>query len=167
MEVNEIVQDYKINFDGKTCIVYINYKKLSEFVISFDTNDLFHLLGFHKITRLRATRWVDLVSKNQFVLSNYKNHPEFREVLSRIDNYLFLYELFYQDKVKICILEKDLNSNPMKLQVIFYKEDDTRAVILGLKKDFSGVYKLATLHEAKKDKYSSLRRTNVEKIEWT
>ena len=167
MEIKEIFEDYELNFADRSCNVYINYKKLPNFLVVFDIKDLFHLLGIHKITRLRASRWVSEVRNGSFSLGAYRRHPNFRESLSRIRNYDFLYELFYRDKVKICILEKDLDRNPMKLQIIFYKEDDNKVIVLGLKKDDDlNAFKLATLHESHKNKYRGVRKTTVKKIEW-
>ena len=59
MDIQEIVSDYELNFSGKTCKVLTSYKKLPEFEVRFDKEDLFHILGIHKLkTRYRASSWI-------------------------------------------------------------------------------------------------------------
>ncbi|WP_228065154.1 hypothetical protein [Streptococcus cuniculi] len=93
------------------------------------------MLGLHKLnTGYYASSWILEMRKGNFDLGEFKNHPNYKDVRPRIANYEFIYEIFYKDKVKICILDKDLSRNTMRLSVVFYKNKDKKVVVLGLKK---------------------------------
>ena len=167
MDLLEIVKDYELNFDKKQCTVYTGYKKLPEFTVLFDMEDLFHLLGIHKLnTGLRSSSWLKAVKEGNFQLEKYFRHPAFNNVRPRIKNYEFIYEIFYQDRVKVCVLEKDLDRNTMKLSVVFYKEQKKRIVVIGLRKDKLGYFRPVTLHESRNNPYSGVKKTFVKGIEW-
>ncbi|OTG47803.1 PBECR4 domain-containing protein [Streptococcus agalactiae] len=167
VDLKEIVNDYELNFCGKRCKVETNFKHLPEFMILFDIRDLYHLPGIHKLkTKYRATNWVEAVKADVFLLSNYSKHPNFREVLPRVDNYNFLYEIFYQFRVNVCILDKDLTKNTMKLSVVFYKDNKKKLVVVGLKRDETGVFRPATLHESRNNPYKRIRHTAIKSITW-
>lgn len=167
MDLLEIVKDYELNFDKKQCTVYTGYKKFPEFTVLFNTEDLFHLLGIHKLdTGFRSTSWLEAVKGNEFQLGRYINHPAFKDVRPRINNYDFIYEIFYQDRVKVCILEKDLSRNTMKLSVVFYKEQRKQVVVLGLRKDKLGYFRPVTLHESRNNPYGGVKKTFVQGIKW-
>ncbi|MDG3141466.1 PBECR4 domain-containing protein [Streptococcus suis] len=167
MNLKDIVDDYELNFCNKKCEITTNYKELPTFLVYFEINDLYHLLGIHKLkTKYRATNWIKAVKSDSFILSKYSKHPNFREVIPRINNYNFLYEIFYQFQVNVCVLEKDLSRNTMELSIVFYKDDSKKIVVIGLKKDRTGVFRVATLHESRTNKYKSIRYTMIKSINW-
>ncbi|WP_242258087.1 PBECR4 domain-containing protein [Streptococcus thoraltensis] len=167
MDLKDIVDDYELNFCNKKCKISTSYKELPTFLVHFEITDLYHLLGIHKLkTQYRATSWIDAVKSNSFILSDYSKHTNFREVIPRISNYNFLYEIFYQFQVKVCVLEKDLVRNTMELSIVFYKDNSKKIVVIGLKKDKTGVFRVATLHETRVNKYKSIRHTMIKSIEW-
>ncbi|MDT2748897.1 hypothetical protein BI362_00975 [Streptococcus parauberis] len=168
MELKEIIQDYELNFNNKKCKIETGYKTMPFFVVSFNSNNLFHLLGIHKLnTEYRASTWPEAVMNENFILENYKRHKSFFDVIPRIENYEFLYEIFYASRIKVCILEKDLKNNTMKLSVVFYKFDKKKTVVIGLKKDIKlGYFIPATLHVNRKNTYSRYRQTIVKSILW-
>ncbi|HHT7829917.1 TPA: PBECR4 domain-containing protein [Streptococcus suis] len=167
MEIREIVEDYELNFNGRSCLFITGYKGLEEFIVKFETLDLFHLLGIHKLkTGLYARTWLEQVKTGNFRLEEFYSNESFREVLPRIKNYDFFYEIFYRDKVKVCILDKDLSRNTMKLSVVFYKDKHRNVVILGLKRDKLGNFRPATLHESRGNRYSRNKKTLIKSIKW-
>ena len=150
MDLKDIIQDYELNFNNKRCIVSTGYNKLPEFTVMFDVKDLYHLLGIHKLQlNLHATSWVEQVKKDAFQLGQFSKHPVFYDILPRINNYDFIYEIFYQSKVKVCVLEKDLSKNTMHLSVVFYKQDGKKVIVMGLRKDRQGYLRPVTLHESR------------------
>ncbi|WP_077321768.1 PBECR4 domain-containing protein [Streptococcus pseudoporcinus] len=168
MDLKEIIQDYHLNFDSKKCKIEMGYKKMLFFLVSFTLNDLFHLLGIHKLkTNYRASTWIEAVASDKFVLENYKKHQNYFDIIPRIQNYEFLYEIFYAAKLKVCTLEKDLSRNTMKLSVVFYKYDKKKIVVIGLKKDKKrGYFIPATLHVNRNIPYKRYRQTVVTAISW-
>lgn len=167
VELREIVSDYELNFHGKTCVFETGYKNLPEFEVRFDILDLFHILGIHKLnTGMFAKNWVQKVKENTFSIYEYRKQNLFRDSLTRIQNYDFFYEIFYQDKVKICILDKDLTKNTMKLSVIFYKTKEAKTIVIGLRKTSQGHYVPVTLHENRNNPYKNNKTTIIKAIEW-
>ena len=165
MNIKEIVEDYELNFSGKQCLFRTSYNKLPEILVRFEVEDLFHILGIHKLdTGLRAKKWIEKVKKNQFLLSDYSKHSRFSEVLPRVRNYEFFYEIFYQDKVKVCILNKDLMRNTMNLSVVFYKDEKKKVIVIGIRRTSEGYYVPATLHESKSNTYSRMKKTSITKV---
>lgn len=167
MNLREIVKDYELNFDGKFCTIFTNYKNFPKFTVAFDVKDLYHLLGIHKLqTGLYASSWIKAIKEDSFDLTRYKNHPDFRMIRPRINNYGFFYEIFYLDNVQICILDKDLSKNTMRLSVVFYKEHKRQVVVVGLRRDKTGYFRPVTLHESRNNPYRSVRKTIIKKVEW-
>lgn len=166
MELLDCILDYQAKFDGKKCQVSTNYKPLATFEIDFRLTDLHHLFGLHKITSEMASKTIPKVLKGDFNLEDYKKKDCFNEVLERISLYAFIGDVFYSNKISYCILGKDLNSNTMKLDVLFFEAEQNRTLILGFRKDKSGVFKPVTLHKTNPRKYSKYRVTKIDKIEW-
>lgn len=167
MDIKAIIEDYALNFDGKICRFTTGYKHLPEFSVVFRLSDLFHLLGMHKLdTGLHAVQWVREVQADQFDFSKFAGHPNMKDVRPRIANYDVFYELFYKDQVKICILDKDLSRNTMKLSVVFFKEKKHRTIVIGLKKDKNGYFRPATLHESSGNPYARNRKTAIKSVQW-
>lgn len=165
MNIKEIVEDYELNFSGKQCLFQTSYNKLPEILVRFEVEDLFHILGIHKLdTGLRAKKWIECVKSSQFMLNDYSKHSRFSEVLPRVRNYKFFYEIFYQDKVKVCVLDKDLTRNTMKLSVVFYKDEKKKVIVIGIRKTSEGYYVPATLHESRSNIYSRMKKTVIKKI---
>lgn len=65
-----------------------------------------------------------------------------------------------------CIVAKDLSKNTMKLDVIFFEDEDKnkRSAVLGLRRDKSGVFKPVTLHFTSAKKYAKVRKTDVKEM---
>lgn len=167
MDIKSIVDDYGLNFAGKTCLFTTGYKQLPEFSVKFELSDLFHLLGIHKLnTGLYASKWLDEVQSGKFTLGDYFGHPSIKDVRPRIANYEFFYEVFYKDQVSICVLDKDLSRNTMRLSVVFFKEQKRQVVVLGLKRDKLGYFRPATLHEASGNPYARNRKTIIKTVRW-
>ena len=86
-------------------------------------------------------------------------------MFSRFNNYSFIERIFYDKKVKVCVLNKDLNSNNMHLDLVFFEEQGRTALVLGLRK-VGNYYRLITLHESDIRKYKKVRKTKINNISW-
>lgn len=166
MRLQNILDDYTKNFNGKICVLETNYKKIPTIRISFHCNDLYHLLGLHKILKnINADRVISKIQNGDITFKDIQRHSDFGDIKPRIENYNFLHQLFIDNRVKICVLKKDLIKNTMNLDVVFYKPKNNRCIVLGLRQQ-EKVYYLTTLHEAHSDKYIHLKQTKINCIRW-
>lgn len=162
------LNDYQKKFCEKRCLLEINYKGLDDIVVVFTETDLHHLLGLHYVLdkAVRATESIEMIKNNELLISDFTNHEYFSEMFSRFKNYNFIERVFYDKKVNICVVAKDLKSNNMKLHLVVYEITGRTAVVLGIRKITDKHYKLVTLHEANPKKYNKVRKTKIKNIEW-
>lgn len=166
-DLQQIVHRYQRYFDGKRCVIKTNYKSLSNFSVFFCISDLHHLLGLHKLLKLTATQTIPKIIDGTLNLDDLRKNKNFHDVKDRIENYNFIEEVFIGNRCPCCILKKDILNNKMNLSVVFYKEEQKKYVILGLKKDKKrDLYIPATLHTSRNNKYDSYRKTQFSIIEW-
>lgn len=168
MELLEILDDYKNSFCNKICCIETEFKEINLIKVYFSKNDLFHLLGLHKvISGTNATKTIQNIEKGKLKISDVQKHHNFKMILPRIKNYNFLYDVFYKKNVELCIVGKDIKCNTMKLNFIIYKNKGYEVIVLGLKKNTkTDIYYLATLHKTYENKYSEVRKTKIKNIEW-
>lgn len=165
--LRRLYEDYKGKFHGNICKVETNYKKLNYFIVKFNVLDLHHLFGIHKITSYKANETIEKLENNRFDLFKYKKYREFREVLARINHYDFIGEIFIDNKYNYCILDKDLRKNTMKLSVVFYKEDEDKYIVFGLRKIYNNIFVPTTLHEGRgKATYKTFKQTKILNVKW-
>ena len=167
VDLKKLYDDYKNNFHNNSCKVEINYKKLSEFVVKFNILDLHHLFGIHKLEKISASKTIKLLENNELDLVKYRNYKIINEVVDRINNYNFISEIFIDKKYNYCVLDKDLNRNTMNLSIVFYKEDEDKYVVFGLRKIYNNVFVPTTLYEGRGTAvYKSRRQTTINNIKW-
>lgn len=166
MELSELVKDYRKNFVGKSCRVSTNYSDLTNLIVNFQTTDLHHLFGLHKLTRDYASQTLSQIESGKFDLSDFKNLPTYREVISRIALYPFITDIFTKRATEYCIIRKDLSNNSMNLDLVFFEGDSRNVKVLGLRRDRNGFYRLVTLHESSAKKYARVRKTKITDIIW-
>ena len=166
--LKDILDDFYEKFSSKKCRIKTNYSKLSEFVVVFNVLDLHHLLGLHKVTRLKASESIEKVKKEELTIESLINHSRYSDIKARLANYKFLEEVFYKSVIEVCILEKDIqHKTSMELSVVFFKKETNKYIVLGLRKNLkTNTYHLATLHETRNDKYSSYKKTKFKIVEW-
>lgn len=162
------LNDYQKKFCGKRCLLELNYKGLVDIVVVFTETDLHHLLGLHYVLdkAVSATKSIEMIKNNELLISDFTNHQDFSKMFKRFKNYGFIERVFYDKKVNICVVAKDLKSNNMKLHLVVYEISGRSAIVLGIRKITDTCYKLVTLHEASSDKYKKLRKTEIKNIEW-
>lgn len=163
-ELIDIYDYYIKNFCiYKSFIVYTNFKPLEKIQIVFEENQLHHLLGLHKVTNNRASKNIDLIKRNLLTISNIRQHNKFSEIKFRLIGFFSIGNMFLNQTSKFCILAKDIGSNTMDLDVIFYDEIDTSSImILGLRKrQGSDIYAPTTLFRTRKDKYDKIRKAKI------
>lgn len=162
------LNDYQKKFCGKRCLLELNYKGLDDIVLVFTETDLHHLLGLHYVLdkAVSATKSIEMIKNNELLISDFTNHQDFLKMFKRFKNYGFIERVFYDKKVNICVVAKDLKSNNMKLHLVVYEISGRSAIVLGIRKITDTCYKLVTLHEASSDKYKKLRKTEIKNIEW-
>lgn len=57
----KILDDYRHYFSDRQAIVQTNYHPLSDFIVTFNTNNLPHLMGWEKL-------WIDVVMLNTLLI---------------------------------------------------------------------------------------------------
>ena len=165
--LQSVLIDYQEKFCHKKCLLEINYPKFDKIVVTFHEHDLHHLLGLHYVLdkSINATASIQRIKDNKLFLSDFTKSTNFRQMFSRFINYSFIERVFYDKKVKVCVLNKDLNSNNMRLDLVFYEEQGRTALVLGLRK-VGNYYRLITLHESDIRKYKKVRKTKINNISW-
>ncbi|AME09652.1 hypothetical protein HMPREF1983_00915 [Gemella bergeri ATCC 700627] len=167
VDLKKLYDDYKKKFHNNSCMIETNYKKLNEFIVKFNILDLHHLFGIHKLENINASKTKEFLEKNELDLNKYRKYKNFNEVVNRINNYNFISEIFIDKKYNYCILAKDLNKNTMKLSVVFYKENEDKYIVFGLRKIYKNVFVPTTLHEGRGQAiYKSYRQTKIKNIKW-
>ena len=166
----DILNDYKTLFNGKRVSIETNYKKISNFKVHFNTRDLPHLMGWDKIVdkKSNATNLIKFVSKESLTLETSKNHRKFHEAKNRMLNYNFIHDIFIHKNVNVCVMTSDMKPNPQRLDIVFYREKQHEAVMLGLRKEEKmGYFVPTTLHTPKlQNNYNGRRRTSIKTIDW-
>ena len=162
------LNDYQKKFCGKRCLLEINYKGLDDIVVVFTETDLHHLLGLHYVLdkAVRATESIEMIKNNKLLITDFTNHQDFSKMSSRFKNYSFFERVFYDKKVNICVVAKDLKGNNMKLNLLVYEISGRSAIVLGIRQITDTYYKLVTLHEASSNTYKNVRKTKIKNIEW-
>ncbi|TWT12088.1 PBECR4 domain-containing protein [Streptococcus sp. sy004] len=166
MELRDLVEDYREKFVGKSCQVSTNYKNLSQIVVSFQTTDLHHLLGLHKLTNDYASKTIEQIIVGTFIIENFKGNSNFREVKERISLYPFIIDIFIHQATDYCVIRKDLSRNTMNLDLIFFEGNKREVTVLGLRRSKEGIYRLVTLHRSLAKKYARVRKTKITQIKW-
>lgn len=169
----KIFDDYHQHFSGRNVIFTTNYRLIKEFEVRFNDNDLPHLMGWHKVTykNRSASYIINLVKKQKMTFNNTRKHQDFHKIKSRILNYNFLHEIFYQFNPNVCVMTSDMHPNPLCLDIVFFKQNKPREiVILGLRRERKLHYFVpTTLHteSSHHNQYLLRRRTKVIQIQWT
>ncbi|MEB6085064.1 PBECR4 domain-containing protein [Enterococcus casseliflavus] len=168
--LTNLLNDYRCNFHGRSCKVRTNYKGLKEFEVAFYDEGLPHLLGLHYVGKNRAgSRILEDIDSGRMTAQTIMKHAEFRQkdIRNRILLYPFVYEVFVDQKIKVCVPMDNVKPNNMRLSCVFTKKGTKEEIVLGLKRDNrDGIFKPATLHSNKKAKYTLLKCSKVESIIW-
>lgn len=162
------LNDYQKKFCEKRCLLELNYKGLDNIIVVFNETDLHHLLGLHYVldTTVGATKSIEMIKNNELLISDFTNHQDFSKMFSRFKNYSFIERVFYDKKVNICVVAKDLQRNNMNLHLVVYEISGRSAIVLGIRQITNTHYKLVTLHEASSNTYKNVRKTKIKNIEW-
>ena len=161
------LEDYQEKFCNKKCLLELNYKKMKDVVVIFSETDLHHLLGLHYVLpkNIYANKSIEMIKNNELLISDLSEHQDFFKMFSRFKNYNFIEKVFYGKEINICVVDKDIPRNGMKLNLVVYETTGRTAIVLGLRK-INDSYKLVTLHESDSRKYNKTRRTTIKNIKW-
>lgn len=166
----DILNNYRNNFHNRSCVITTNYKGLKEFKVSFHDDGLPHLLGLHYVSKTKFGSSITAnIDNGKMTAETILKHHEFapRDIKNRILLYPFLNEVFFDQKIKVCVPMTGLKPNSMKLDCVFTKISSKNEIVLGLKRDCrNSIFKPATLHLNKKPKYNHLKCSKVESIIW-
>lgn len=166
----EMLEDFERHFCGNIARVETNYKPLQSFNVYFEPKQLPHLMGWDKITnkKIGSSRINELIKLDNFNVESTRKHHKFHESRKRMLNYNFLHEIFIYKKHNICVMTRDMKPNSMRLDIVFYKELEKEATILGLRKDNRMDYFVpTTLHNrGLNNQFSRRRRSTVKNIKW-
>ncbi|TGD18948.1 hypothetical protein EGT51_06000 [Levilactobacillus suantsaiihabitans] len=103
-ELKTIFDSFNRLFNGRTLLLSTSYVHLEDFYIRFDTLQLCHLLGLHKIYRDPAKVMYQKVLAGEITLAKLKRNQHYGEIKDRIGNIDFLREGFIDAPFKTCIL---------------------------------------------------------------
>lgn len=166
----DILNDYKIMFNGKRVSIETNYNHLSNFKVHFNTKDLPHLMGWDKIVskKSRATHLIKHIETESLTYETSKSHHRFNESKKRMLNYNFIHDIFIHKNLNVCVMTTDMRPNPQRLDIVFYREKQHEAVILGLRKEEKmGYFVPTTLHTPTlQNNYNGRRRTSIRTMNW-
>ncbi|MCI2031673.1 PBECR4 domain-containing protein [Limosilactobacillus sp.] len=167
-----ILDDYHHWFSGRIAELTTNYKMLSDFKVIFSDSDLPHLMGWQKVVNKRnyAGRIIMLVKNNELTIQNSRKHHNSIKIKSRILNYNFLHEIFWENDPHVCVMTSDMKPNPLKLDIVFFKKTKPREiVVLGLRRAKGMKHFVpTTLHteSSKNNSYLLRRKTSITSIKW-
>lgn len=166
MNLLDVFNDYKIKFYKRKSLVILNYLKIPCITIYFDLSNLPHLLGLHYVVKVKP-KLIDEIFNSKFTLKTFSNNKNYKMVIERINNYNFLSYIFYEKKQDVCIVRKDLKRNTMMLDIVFFKEESEKCIVLGLRSDSkTNIYYPTTLHTDCSNKYKQYRKTKILDIKW-
>lgn len=167
----DMLEDYEYHFCQNIATVETNYKKLEYFDVFFEPKQLPHLMGWDKIlsSRMQAQRINSLIKKEEITLESTRKHKDFNDVRRRMESYNFFHDIFTHQNEKICVMTSDMKPNSMRVDIVFYKEHQRDATILGLRKSKGmGYFVPTTIHNRSlNNQFSKRRRTLVKKIVWS
>ncbi|MEB7763015.1 PBECR4 domain-containing protein [Staphylococcus pseudoxylosus] len=170
IDLQMVVNDYLESFTKERLLIHTTYEKLKEFEIRFSKRDIHHLLGFHKVINKNnhATKTLQSILEGNLTIKEMRKHPNFGEIKNRLLNYNFLHKCFIDKKIKLCVIPKEKNKNPQKLEGVFIDHHNDIRMLLGLKMDCSKKYYVpATMYQMNDSSvYNRTKRTNITSIEW-
>lgn len=138
-ELKVIFDSFNRLFNGRTLSLSTSYVPLGDFYIRFDTLQLSHLLGLHKIYKDSATNICQRVSKGEITLAKLKRNKNYGYIKERIGNIDFLREGFIDSPFESCIFVSKIdNENTMHLDLVFKRERNSRRIVLGLRRTNTG-----------------------------
>lgn len=167
-----ILNDYRQCFSGRIAELTTNFKLLNDFKVLFSDSDLPHLMGWQKVVNKRkfASNIIRLVDSNKLTFENSRKHHNFTRIKSRLLNYNFLHEVFWENDPNICVMTSDMNPNPLRLDIVFFKNPKPREiVVLGLRRAKGMEHFVpTTLHteRSKNNDYLLRRKTSITSIRW-
>ncbi len=169
-ELARLATYYENTFCGRNCLIQTNYKKAPTIQISFAINQLPHLLGLHYVSKKTPTKIIKDIYTEKMTISTIERHKDYNYIKYRILGFYSLSSILLSPRSDLCILGKDLRSNPMKLSLVLFDNqtlDKGKIIILGLKKSSrNDVYYPATLIRDDYYKYEDLRKTGINNIAW-
>lgn len=134
-ELKTIFDSFNRLFNGRTLLLSTSYVHLEDFYIRFDTLQLCHLLGLHKIYHYPAKVMYQKVLAGEITLAKLKRNQHYGEIKDRIGNIDFLREGFIDAPFKTCILvAKTDNQNSMRLDLVFKGNRNSRKLVVGLRR---------------------------------
>lgn len=170
VDLQELFTDFHQNFHERTCLVSTNYAQLRQFKVSFFDDGLPHLLGLHYVIHQRAgSRIHRMIQNGEVTSSSIQRHSNFgqKDIKNRIMLYPFLYDVFFEKKIKVCVPTENMKPNPLRLSCVFTEKRNREEVVLGLRRDkIDGIFKPATLHMSKYMTYSKMKCSKITAIQW-
>lgn len=134
-ELKVIFDSFNRLFNGRTLSLSTSYVRLEDFYIRFDTLQLSHLLGLHKIYHYPANVVYQKILAGEITLAKVKKNQHYGEIKDRIRNIDFLREGFIDTPFESCILvAKTDNQNSMRLDLVFKGNRNSRKLVIGLRR---------------------------------
>lgn len=102
----ELLNFYEATFCQNNCLIETNYKELSLIQISFDANQLPHLLGFQKVNQAGGARGVNNIRNKKVTLGTIEKHDRYHQIKPRIRGFTRLENMFQFQGMEACLLKK-------------------------------------------------------------
>lgn len=168
--LQELFSDYKTNFANKTVEMQTNYKSISCINIKIEENNFPHLLGLHYCVKGKsATQICTLIEREKLTYEDIKKQSEFGHygIKERIKSYNYLSVFLKEAEGRIFYPTENLKQNTMKLTLVFSEKKGNGEVVLGVRKDVKeNVFRLATLHYSRKQKFTNMRSSKIISVNW-
>ncbi|PWZ93078.1 hypothetical protein DD924_20775, partial [Staphylococcus pseudintermedius] len=112
------------------------------FKLSFQTNNLPHLLGLHytQKEKINAKKIVGRIAEGKITKNSIKRHHEYSKIKDRLINYNFLHKCFIDKDIKLCVIIPENSINPQKIDIAFIENNSNNAMFLGIRKNLKDKY---------------------------
>ncbi|HAR5657973.1 TPA: hypothetical protein I1467_000392 [Staphylococcus pseudintermedius] len=169
VDLQNILNDYINNFCDGYFEVKVKHKNVQKFKLSFQTNNLPHLLGLHYIQKekINAKKIVGRIAEGKITKNSIKRHHEYSKIKDRLINYNFLHKCFIDKDIKLCVIIPENSINPQKIDIAFIENNSNNAMFLGIRKNLKDKYYYpATMYILRKNSsYNFMAKSYITSIE--
>lgn len=171
MELDEILSDYTIKFNGRALELYTDCKEYLNIKIAFSSTAIPHLLGLDKMISVPTTRpkkLNKLIKDKKYTIDMVKRDVAYGDIKSRIDNYSFIEKVFTNYQYCSFIPNKTDPHRLGKVEVVLSENlSNKEMVILGLVATSQGYFTPATLHVRNiPNSFSTIKRYKIKNVVW-
>lgn len=171
MELDQILRDYTVKFNGRALELSSDCKEYLNIKIVFSSNAIPHLVGLDKLLSAPTTRpkkLNQLIRNGKYTLDMVKNDVAYGDIKSRIDNYSFI-ERAFTNYQQCSFIPNTTDPHRLGKVEIVLSEDlsNKEMVVLGLIRTNQGYFTPATLHIRNvPNSFSTIKKYKIRNIVW-